>query len=483
MLAWLSRILFLVIIVWQQSSCTIKTSTDSLLFYDIEKQAYLDLNEIKARGYLTALIDNNSLSYFIYRGQAMGYEYELLKLFTSEIGVDLRIQIITNLDSAFKLLYRADVDVLAFSLAITKERQKHMSFTNPHYTTRQVLVQKKPDGWRKMTLDNIERNLIRRQIDLIGKEVHVRKHSSYADRLRNLSNEIGGDIIIIEDGGITDTEQLIEAVNKGDILYTIADEDIATVNANYYPDIDVKTPISFEQQIAWGLRRNAPELKEAIDIWFERIKKEPTYRVIYNRYFNSPRSAVARVKSDYSSIGAVVKISAYDDLIKEEAEKLGWDWRLVAALINQESRFNPNQVSWAGASGLMQLMPETGMRFGAENLFNPIQNIKAGVNYLIYLDGLWAKTISDPEERIKFVLASYNAGIGHVQDARNLAGKYQADTTRWDESVAEFLLKKSDPNYYKDPLVEFGYCKCTEPYHYVKNVLEIFEQYKTLIKV
>jgi membrane-bound lytic murein transglycosylase F len=463
--------------------CTVNISSDRLTFLTETDPVKLDWPQIMERGHLIALMDNNSLSYFIYRGQAMGYEYELLKLFTKEHGLDLKIQITNNLDSAFRLLHRADVDVLAFSLAITKDRQNFMNFTNSHYTTRQVLVQKKPDGWRKMTLDNIERALIRRQIDLIGKEIHVRKHSSYADRLRNLSDEIGGDIIIIEDGGITDTEQLIEAVNKGEILYTIADEDIATVNANYYPDIDVKTPISFEQQIAWGLRRNAPELKEAIDIWFDRIKKEPTYRVIYNRYFNSPRSAVARVKSDYSSIGAVVKISAYDDLIKEEAEKLGWDWRLVAAIINQESKFNPNEVSWAGASGLMQLMPETGLRFGAENLFNPTQNIKAGVKYLIYLDGLWAKTISDPEERIKFVLASYNAGIGHVQDARNLAGKYQADTTRWDESVAEFLLKKSDPNYYKDPLVEFGYCKCTEPYHYVKNVLEIYEQYKTLIKV
>jgi membrane-bound lytic murein transglycosylase F len=462
--------------------CTVNISSDRLNFLVETEPVLFDLPQIKERGYLMALTDNNSLSYFIYRGQTMGYEYELLKLFTRELGVDLKIQIVNNLDSAFRLLHRAEVDVLAFSLAITKERQQFMSFTNAHYTTRQVLVQKKPEGWRKMTLDNIERSLIRRQIDLIGKEVHVRENSSYADRLRNLSNEIGGDIIIVEDGGIADTEQLIEAVNKGAIMYTIADEDIATVNVNYYPDIDVKTPISFEQQIAWGLRRNAPELQEAFNAWFERIKKEPTYRVIYNRYFNSPRSAIARVTSDYSSLGSVTKISVYDDLIQKEAEEMGWDWRLLAAIINQESRFNPNEVSWAGASGLMQLMPETGNRFGASDLFNPIQNIKAGVKYLTYLDGLWAKTVSDPTERIKFVLASYNAGIGHVQDARNLAAKYNADTARWEEEVSEFLLKKSDPNYYKDPVVEFGYCKCTEPYHYVKLVLEIYDQYKTLIK-
>ncbi|HMP99558.1 MAG TPA: transporter substrate-binding domain-containing protein [Cyclobacteriaceae bacterium] len=477
---WKQQTLFLLMFLY--AGCTVNISTDKVAFYELEEPVYFDLEEIKARGYLTALVDNNSLSYFIYRGLAMGYEYELLKLFTSELGVDLKIQIVTKLDSAFKLLYRGEVDVLAFSLAITKERQKHMAFTNPHYTTRQVLVQKKPEGWRRMTRDQIERSLIRRQIDLIGKEVHVRKNSAYAERLVHLSEEIGGDIIIIEDGGIADTEQLIEAVNRGDILYTIADEDIATVNANYYPDIDVKTPVSFDQQIAWGIRKNAPDLQAALNAWFDRVKKEPTYNVIYNRYFNSPRSAVARVKSDYSSLGSVTKISVYDDIIKTNAKELDWDWRLLAAIINQESKFNPHEISWAGATGLMQLMPETGQRFGAQDLFNPRQNIRAGARYLAHLDAAWTSRVPDPEERLKFVLASYNAGMGHILDALNLAGKFEADTTVWDGAVAEFLLKKSDPLYYKDPLVKFGYCKCTETYNYVKSVLEIYEQYKLLIK-
>ena len=198
--------------------------------------------------------------------------------------------------------------------------------------------------------------------------------------------------------------------------------------------------------------------------------------VIYNRYFKSPRTSLLRVKSDYSSLGGN-KISRYDELIKKGAEKLGWDWRLLAAIIYQESRFISNNESWAGARGLMQLMPETAKRFGATNPDNPKQSIRAGVNYLRHLDTYWAKNITDSDERLKFVLASYNAGLSHIIDARELAKKYDKSTVEWDV-VEYFLLKKSDPGYYRDPVVVAGYCKCEEPVNYIKNVLACFEEYK-----
>ena len=299
--------------------------------------------------------------------------------------------------------------------------------------------------------------------------------------MKHLSEEIGGDIIIKEDSADAESESLIKRVVSGEIEYTVADHPIAVVNAAYYPNIDVGTILSLPQQIAWGIRKNSPQLLGAINSWLTKIKKEPTFMVIYNRYFKSPRTSLLRIQSDYSSIGGN-KISPYDELIKKNSEKLGWDWRLLAAVIYQESKFRKDDESWAGARGLMQLMPETAKQFGATNPDDPRQSIRAGVNYLKYLDNYWSKTVKNQDERLKFVLASYNAGLSHVVDARELTGKYQKNPTEWTD-VEYYLLQKSDPKFYRDPVVMAGYCKCEEPVNYVKNVLERYEEYKLHIAV
>lgn len=436
----------------------------------------LDLQAIKKRGYITALVDNNSFSYLIYKGRPIGYEYELLRLLAKELQVELKIKIISGVENGIYQLNTGEGDILAFPFTVTKERTEYVSFSRPLFNSYQVLVQRKPDNWKNLSQAEIDKGVIRDAHQLIGKEVHVMKSSSFAERMRNLSQEIGGDVMIVEDSANAESESLIKQVALGNIEYTVADHQIAMVNANYYPNLDVSTILSLPQQIAWSVRKNSPELLKVIDEWLIKIKKEPTFMVIYNRYFKSPRTSLLRVNSDYSSLGGN-KISRYDDLIKKGAEKLGWDWRLLAAVIYQESRFVSNDESWAGARGLMQLMPETAKRFGATNPDDPKQSIRAGVNYLRHLDVYWAKNITDPDERLKFVLASYNAGLSHIIDARELAKKYDKSTVEWSQ-VEYFLLKKSDSEYYRDPRVAAGYCKCEEPVNYIKNVLGTFEEYK-----
>ncbi|MEP2771206.1 MAG: transporter substrate-binding domain-containing protein [Fulvivirga sp.] len=439
-----------------------------------------DLKKIKARGSIIAIVDNSSTGYFLYKGQPMGYEYDLLERYAKHIGVELQVKLTSSIDRAFEMLNKGEGDVIAYSLTVTKERKKHVAFTDNHYTTRQVLVQRKPENWTKMTRDQISKSLVRNQVELVGKEIHVRKSSSYVDRLHNLSHEIGGDIVIIEEEDSAETEELIKRVSLGEFKYTVADESVALVNAAYYPNIDVKTPISFPQQIAWAVRKNAPKLVKSLNEWMVDLKREPTFNVIYNKYFKNNRASARRAKSDFSSMGGE-KISAYDDLIKAAADTVGWDWRLLASQIYQESRFDPNAKSWAGAVGLMQLIPETGKRFGANNLYDPKQSITAGINYLMYLDRLWKKTIDDEEERKKFVLASYNVGLGHVVDARELAKKYDREPTIWADNVEYFLLMKSKPEFFRDDIVESGYCRGEEPVNYVKQILNRYDQYKQLI--
>lgn len=441
----------------------------------------LDLDAIQKRGFINVLVDNNSISYFIYKGQPMGYEYELLNLLAKELNVELRIKVTSGVEHAMDQLNRGEGDLLAFPLTVTKNRTEFVAFTKPHYNSFQVLVQRKPEGWRKMNDEQIQEGIIRNPVDLVGKKVSVISGTSYEQRLENLSEEIGGDIVIDLDTLNAESESLIRKVAMGDIDYTVSDHTIARVNASYYPNIDVSTVLSVAQQIAWAVRKNSPSLLEATNGWLTRIKKQPTFMVIYNRYFKSPRTSQMHMNSDYSSLGGN-KLSPYDDLIREGATRLGWDWRLLASVVYQESKFIPDDESWAGAQGLMQLMPETARQFGVKDVHDPVQNIKAGVKYLESLERYWAKSVDDPQERLKFVLASYNVGLSHIIDAKKLTAKYGKDAKRWSGNVESFLLKKSDPKYYRDPLAKTGYCKCEEPVNYVRSVLGRYDEYKIHIR-
>ncbi len=460
-----------------------ETKTQDILSeYALPDPVDFDLAKIKERDTLIAIVDNSSTGYFLYKGQPMGYEYDLLNLLAKELNVKLKLVVTKNIDEAFRKLNIGEGDIVAHNLTITKSRKEQVSFTTPHYQTRQVLVQRKPDHWRKMKLHEIEEVLIRNPIDLIGKEVYVRKGSSYFTRLKHLSEEVGGDIMAVESFADIETEALIKMVAEGEIDYTIADDDVAKVNRTYYPNIDIKTAISFPQRIAWAVRKNSPDLLTGVNSWIEKMQKKTAYYVIYNKYFKNSRATYLRATSNYSSINGE-HISPYDDLIKKGANQLGWDWRLLASLIFQESKFEPKAESWAGAKGLMQLVPETASMYGANDIYNPEENVMAGVKYLIWLNRLWEDKVADEQERLKFVLASYNVGQGHVLDARRLARKYGKDAEKWDGHVEYYMLQKSKPKYYSDPVVQSGYCRGEEPVNYVREIINRYNQYQQLIKI
>ncbi len=248
-----------------------------------------DLDAIRQRGFLEALVDNNSVSYFIYKGRSMGYEYELLQRLAAELKVELKIKVISGIEDAIDKLNRGEGDLIAFPLTITKERREYVSFTDAFFTTQQVLVQKKPANWRLQPPDLVEKKMIRNPAALIGKEIYVIKESSFKQRLKNLSQETGGEIIIHEDSANAETESLIRKVATGEILFTVSDQMIAQVNELYYPNIDINTVLSLPQEIAWAMRANSPELVSAANQWLSKMKKQGIFQVIHERYFNSPR--------------------------------------------------------------------------------------------------------------------------------------------------------------------------------------------------
>ena len=435
----------------------------------------VDLADIRKRGRLQVFTAYNANSYFIYRGQPMGYEYELLQRLVRDMGVGLEVIVAADMDNIVYMLNSGRGDLVASSLAVTLQRTREVQFTEHLMLTRQVLVQRSPGALPGKAIPFIES-----PIGLIGQRVHVRGGSVFYQRLRNLEQEIGGRIEYVTVAGNVTTESLIQMVHSGDIDYTVADEPTALINRAYYKDLDVSIPISFPQRIAWVVRKNSPELLRSVNVWLRRVRDDGTLAALHRKYYRDPRGFATRVESEYfSATGG--KLSIYDELFKAHAPGLGWDWKLVASLAYQESRFNPKARSWAGAMGLMQLMPDTAQLLRVADAYDPAANIRGGVAYLGDLSKRWAN-IPDERERIKFVLASYNAGFGHVEDARILARRFGKNPDVWTGETAEFILKLQDPDYYNNYGVKHGYCRGEEPYRYVVEILDRYETYRKLIK-
>ena len=430
-----------------------------------ENPVQLDLEAIKKRGFIRAVVDNSSTSYYIYRGRRMGYEYELLRNFARRQGVQLRLIVDADILGAYKLLNEGKADIIAINLFSNEERTKYGTFTDPLNSLSSVLVQSR------------ERPLINAVNGLNGKTVHVRKGSVYRSQLEKIEDSLQIDIEIIEVD--KNSDGLVEDVVMQDIEYTVVDKDVALVNSTYYSEIDVDLEVSSPAGVGWAVRKNAPELLKELNSWVQRGRKSTYFAVLYGKYFLNKKNSYYRNKSPFSSISGD-RISVYDEIIKKGADQIGWDWRLLASLVYKESRFDTVATSYAGAKGLLQLMPVTLERFGVENPNDPLESLYGGVRYLKYLDKFWLERVPETNERIKFILASYNIGHGHVNDAWRLALKFGQDTQHW-KSVAYYLQRKSQSEYYRDPVVRSGYAKGHLAVTYVQDILSIYESYRVLV--
>ena len=198
-------LLFVLVTFLNCKSDVNKAKDKNKLSLDLAESVVFDLKDIKEAGVLRAITTYSPTGYFLYRGETMGFEYEMLERLATYIEVDLEIVIARNVDSVIPMLNRGDGDIIALGFTITNDRREKVSFTNPYLITHQSLVQKKPDNWRKMTLDNIKKQLATDIIDIIGDTVSVRRESSYYSNLVELSEELGDTIYIdIIPGEMTD---------------------------------------------------------------------------------------------------------------------------------------------------------------------------------------------------------------------------------------------------------------------------------------
>ena len=426
------------------------------------------LEEIQKSGYIRVLTRNNDTSFFIYRGHRMGFDYELGKKLAQKLGIRVDMVVTDRWNDMVPLLLKGEGDVIAAEVTVTEERRKQVLFAQPWGRTREVVVYK--DGATP----------IRAAEDLAGKEVHVRRSSSYFESLAALSQRLEAQgrppvrIQIVPEDWETDT--VLTAVSKGEILYTVADGLLADIHAAYFDNLVIGPAVSGERELAWAVRPGDARLRNQIDAMFRELRRGPDFNVLRRKYFEAERT-FRKARNDRFYAAETGTLSPYDPIVRRYSEQHAFDWRLVAAQIYQESHFDPQRKSWVGALGLFQIMPATAKGLGIGDPIDPEQSIRGGLKYMEQLNDHY-KDVADPIERYRFALAAYNSGFGHVDDARRLCKAEGKDAGRWRE-VAAYLLKLSDRRYASK--ARYGFCRGIEPVDYVRHIDERYTGYAQLV--
>lgn len=401
-------------------------------------------------------------SFFVLREVNMGYDFNLAQNLADFLNLELDYLIAGTFAELEAWLSEGRIDIIACNTVKTKPLKEKFQYVLPQNESYMVLVQQ------------VGRNALSNVTELKNKDVHVRENSIYHHRLKALNDEIGGGInIVFSDDSLSNIDIMNLAV-QNKIPYTIAYYNKADLYRQHYPNIDCRLQVGFYQQNGWLISQENQLLADTINHWLQLNQTQKLERNLYRTYWErNPFLASQTLRIPHGAI------SPYDDLFKKYAAKIDWNWKLLAALIFVESGYDSLQVSPAGALGLMQLMPQTATVFDLteENAFNPEENIKAGIEYIKYLDRSFRKRVPNKDERIKFILASYNSGPAHIYDAMALAEKYGKNPTIWFENVEYFLLKKNESEFYEDTVVKYGKFRGVETVNHVQRVFKKYEDY------
>lgn len=428
------------------------------------------MQHVQEKGKLFAVTNCEIINYNTETATPSGFEYELLSDFCKDNDLELEMIVNENLDSCYMLLDSCKVDIVAVGIGANKEMKRRFLLTHPILMQRSVLVQRLPKDWSQMsTANEVENQLLRSSIDLAGKTIHLPQGSHEVKLLQHLSDQIGDTIYIVECDSLNSVD-LVKAVASGQIDYTVVEEYVARMASIGLKGLDTKLNVSVEQPLGWAIANHNGDssLLVALNSWIDGFEQRNLNRILA-KYVNKGNIFLSKKPTGDH-------ISPFDGIIKKTAKEIGWDWRLLASLIYQESRFKLDLESEKGAFGLMQLMPVVMERYGIDYDATPEQQLHAAGQLITYLDNCLENKVVDSTERVKFVLAAYNAGLGHVYDAQRLALKYGAAPDVWDNNVDYYILNKS--KYHNDTCCHSGFLRGTETYRFVEEVLDRFYQYQ-----
>lgn len=414
-----------------------------------------DLDGILKRRALRVLTRNNAATYFLWRGQLKGFEYELAGEFAREHGLRLEMIVPREGESLYDLLREGRGDVIAAALTPPPERRLDgVTFRYPYDRISHVIVARSEEEGPLSFAD------------LRDRTVHVQRSSPFWRTLAALESDWGFRLEAAPEA--LEMSAILARVAGGEFDLTVADDRTLEVERSWRRDIRETLTLRAGIPLSWAVRESNPQLAAAVDAFVKRSYRGLFYNVIHDRYFGerSLQAAESAVRED--------RFSPYDEIVKKFADDYGFDWRMVVAQMYQESRFQLDAESFAGARGLMQIMPLTAAELGIEDLDDPESAIHAGIRYLD-----WVRDRFEPQlpvqDRMWFTLAAYNAGPGHVRDARRLARELGLNPNRWFENVEKAMLLLSNVEYSGN--ARHGYCRCREPVAYVRQIRERFNAY------
>lgn len=448
---------------------TLTDSSKSAGIPVIEEVSLTDPFETKT---IKVLITNHFNTYYIYRGQEFGLEFELLQQYLKYKGWKLEFEMVHDMSHVHDSLLTKGTHLAAASFVYPVFGNADGLYSDYLYNTDLVLVQNKDKGVKKPSKEAPLTTTIVRE-------------ATYISNFFRDSLEPRGIKYQTLDRGTT-KQELIEQVANNQIESTICSRYEADIMFAFYPNLSYDEIILRKTPISFLFHPKAEALQKDFNQWLYKHRNTSDFQWIVKKYESFPKELARNMKY----INPVVlkdKISGYDKLVQTNAEKIGWDWKLLSALIYQESQFNPRCESWVGAKGLMQVMPSVGKEHGKlspNQLLIPEKNVRVGASYLAWIENNFykEKEISDID-KVKFVLASYNAGVGHVADARALARKHGLNPNVWDENVEKMILAKSYAKYYRDPVCKHGYCRGRETATYVDHIIGYYGHYATYIEV
>jgi len=434
---------------------------EHLLLHDPTAAHTGDLERIKKRGVLRLATRNNAASYYLWRGEFYGFDYDLVRHFAEEQGVALEVLAYEEHDHLLDMVRDGRADIAAASLTITQKRNNNgITFSAPYHEAVELIVCRTDD------------DILKTVADLKGRSIVVRRSSSYWESLIALRQQ-GIKFTLIEAPEGIETEQLISGVASGTYDLTVADSHLLDIELTWRDDVKAAFPLGHAQPQGWAMRTNNSALIQAVNDYLAPLQGSLFYNVTYGKYFKNNKRIISH-QQERQQRKQYGQISPYDDLVRRFAGAYGIDWLLLLAQVYQESRFDPDAKSWAGAHGLLQVLPETARQFGYSKLEEPENGLEAGAEYLSWLMQRFEPEL-DIAERTWFALAAYNAGIGHLRDARKLAQQQGLDPDVWFNNVEKAMLLLSQRKYYSN--ARYGYVRGEEPVDYVRKIRDRYKAY------
>ncbi|MDE0054932.1 MAG: transporter substrate-binding domain-containing protein [Gammaproteobacteria bacterium] len=413
-----------------------------------------DWDAIVAAGRLRTLTVNAPVTYYLWQGELLGFEYELVQSFADTHDLELEVIVAPGISGLIEGLAACRGDMIAAGLVPTDSRvELGLRFTRPYLHIHEVFV---TAGEPILDLAG-----------LAGRRIAVNPRTSYAATLKDLGPGAGFEVEFVD----RSTSAILADVSAGRLDATLADSHRAELESAFDPRLSLGLALPPEKGLAWAVREVDEELLRRLDGFVRQHYRGYEFNVLRNKYFvNQRRMAKQR---EHRITGDM--LSPYDDFVRPVAEAAGFDWRLIVAQMYQESGFDPSRVSFAGAQGLLQVLPRTARDLGvdAARLKDPETGIAAGVAYL-----RWTRE-RFPDlpvgEQTLFALGAYNAGHGHIRDGRRLARQLGLDGSLWFDNVEQAMLKLAEPEYAEQSV--YGYVRGTEVVRYVREIRDRYRLY------